>query len=191
MCEKSLKTREDYVLAVKGNQGRLLHDVKQVFIQENDAGDDYTKTEEKSHGRNEVRECWMTTDLRGIRDAERWKNLTSIARVTDTRTVNDKVTRATRYFISSLDTNATEILEAVRKHWQVENTLHWTLDVVFREDESRTRIGHAQENFSLVRKLALNILRKYTGSKDSLKTKRYKAALSTDYLFTILSASFP
>jgi predicted transposase YbfD/YdcC len=192
IVRKIIENKGDYVLAVKGNQGRLLHDIKQSFKVKNDTSRDYTKTEEKGHGRNEVRECWMTTDLSGIRDIARWKDLASVARVTDTRMVNGKVANATRYFISSLDTNAAEILRAVRQHWQVENKLHWTLDVVFREDESRARIGNSQENLSLVRKLALNILRKHFDStKDSLKIKRYKATLSPDYLLEILAAASP
>ena len=191
IVRKIVENKGDYVLAVKGNQGRLLHDIKQSFTEENDTSCDYTKTEEKGHGRNEVRECWLATDLTGIRDVHRWKKLKSVARVTDTRTMNGKVSSATRYFISSLDTNATEILQAVRQHWQVENKLHWTLDMVFREDESRVRIGNAQANLSLVRKLALNILRKHTGSNDSLNIKRYKATLDPNYLLELLASASP
>lgn len=187
IVKKIIENKGDYVLAVKGNQGRLLHDIKQVFAAPNKRCD-YVKTEEKAHGRNEVRECWLTHNLSSVRDIKRWDNLVSVARITNTRTIDGKSSIETRYFISSLRTQATEVLQAVRKHWEVENKLHWTLDVVFREDESRVRIGYAQENLSLIRKLVLNMLRKHP-SKDSLKTKRFKAALDSGYLPKILAAS--
>lgn len=187
IVKKIIENKGDYVLAVKGNQGRLLNDITQLFNKENNQYD-YIKTTEQSHGRNEIRECWITNNLTAIRDIEKWDKLATVARVTDTRTVNGKESIATRYFISSLDTTAVEILRTVRQHWQVENKLHWTLDVVFREDESRIRLGHAQQNLALVRKLALNILRKYFPGKDSLNIKRFKAALNPDYLLQIMDA---
>jgi predicted transposase YbfD/YdcC len=144
---------------------------------------------EKGHGREESRECWMTNDLSVVRDKKRWHNLTSIARITDTRTVHGKTSTATRYFISSLDTSASEILKAVRAHWGVENSLHWTLDIAFREDESRTRIGHAQQNLALVRKIALNILRNERTAKGGVKSKRLQAGWDNGYLLDVLKTT--
>jgi predicted transposase YbfD/YdcC len=103
-----------------------------------------------------------------------------------TRTVNGSTAVESRYFISSLAPNASAILSAVRAHWKVENTLHWSLDVSFREDESRIRIGHAQQNLALVRKLALNLLRKEKTATGGIKAKRMKAAWNHDYFLSLL-----
>ena len=104
----------------------------------------------------------------------------------DTRTIGNVTTAATRYVISSLPADAPKILSAVRAHWRVENNLHWSLDVVFREDASRIRMGHAQANFALLRKFALNMLKKETSVKSGLKTKRFRAGLSEEYLLKVI-----
>lgn len=187
ITRKIVENKGDYVLAVKGNQRRLLNDIKKTFDTENSSCFDYTKTTtEKAHGRKERRECWSTSNLYQIRDLNRWNTLTSISKIVDTRVMNGKTTIATRYFISSLKSDSKEILRAVREHWKVENSLHWILDVVFREDESRVRIGHSQKNLTVVRKIALNLLKNEKSVKNGVKAKRFRAGLNSDYLLKVL-----
>jgi predicted transposase YbfD/YdcC len=183
IVKKIKEQSADYVLAAKGNQGRLHRDIKKVFERFR-TGMTRAQTMGKSHGRSEVRECWATTDLSSVRDVLRWDGLRSIAAITDTRTIDGKTTATTRYFISSLSADASRILSAVRAHWKIENSLHWSLDMAFKEDYARSRIGHAQENLALVRKLALNILKRDTG-KGSLIGKRKRAGWNEEYLLKV------
>lgn len=174
----------DYCLAVKRNQKRLLEDITDTFEKESDH--DYYKTTEHGHGREEIRECWAQDNLAGMRDKERWYKLTSIVKITDTRIIGEKKTQATRYFISSKESDAKELLETVRAHWKIENSLHWSLDVSFGEDLSRTRKGHAAENLSLVRKIALNLVKHEKTTKVGIKSKRKLAGWDDSYLCKIL-----
>ncbi len=185
IAKKIAQRKGKYVLAVKGNQQKLLDDIQEMFRGKKDAFD-YAETTEKSHGRIEKRECWSTDIFTTIRNGGRWKNLASVIEITDTRILEKKETTSTRYFISSLKSNASEALRAVREHWKVENSLHWTLDMVFREDESRIRIGHAQKNLALVRKIALNLLKKERESKHGIRAKRFQASLSNEYLLKVI-----
>ncbi len=179
------KHKADYVLAVKRNQGRLHRDICDTFSNE-DTVTSVAETSERAHGREEVRVCTVTDDLSHIRDLKKWEGLTSIAKVVSTRTTDGKTSTATRYFMSSLKPDAKEILSAVRAHWEVENGLHWSLDVSFREDESRVRMGHAAKNLAVVRKIALNLIRKETKTKGSVRTKRLRAGWNLDYLLDIV-----
>jgi predicted transposase YbfD/YdcC len=189
IVKKALENKADYVLAVKGNQGRLEEDIVSVF-EKDEVRIDRAETSERSHGREETRACRVTDDLSSIRDRHRWDGLTSIAAVT--RTWNDRTgirSSETRYFISSLAPDAQDILRVVRAHWRVENSLHWSLDISFREDESRVRVGHAGQNLALVRKLALNLLRRETSAKMGIKAKRLQAGWSEEYLLTVLGVN--
>lgn len=185
IVKKIVENKGEYVLAVKGNQDRLLRDTTAIF-DKNITDTDYVCTSEKAHGREEIRECWVSTNMNSISDIEKWDGLKSVARITDTRTINGKKTIATRYFISSLKQDAGEILRVVRAHWKVENSLHYTLDIAFREDESRIRIGHAARNLALVRKLALNLLRREKTATSGVKAKRLQAGWSNEYLLKVL-----
>ena len=188
IVKKIRQHKADYLLAVKGNQRRLQRDIKAIFDNQALKSDnDYCRTSEVAHGREAIRECWVSRNLKSVRDIDRWEDLASVARVTHTRTVNGKTSTETRHYITSLEVNATKLLTAVRDHWKIENSLHWSLDVSFREDESRIRIGHAQENLSLVRKLALHLLKADTTTKSGIKAKRLKAALSESYLERVLN----
>jgi len=101
----------------------------------------------------------------------------------------NKTTKAVHFYISSLENNAEKIAKAIRSHWQIENNLHWILDVTFCEDNSRIRRNNSPENFSLLRRLAVNLLKQETTFKGSFKMKRYKAAMDNDYLMKVLTSA--
>lgn len=186
IVKKILNKGADYVLAVKRNQGRLYHDIQKIFKQKQPH---HVRTEESGHGRTEVRECWVTGDLHGIRDLALWDQLTSVALVKHQRTVQEKTTTEIRYYISSLAADAKKILTTVRAHWRIENSLHWTLDVAFNEDGSRVRAGHAAANLAIVRKLALNLLRQETTAHMGIKNKRLSAGWDEEYLLKVLGVA--
>ena len=188
IARKIKEHNAEYVLAVKGNQGRLHRDVRTTFTQHTPVCD-VAETMERGHGREERRVCRVTNDLSHLRDTHRWVGLQSIVAVTSTRTIEGTNSSLTRYFMTSLPPDATKLLSAVRAHWEVENGLHWVLDVSFREDESRARMGHAGENLAVVRKIALNCIRKETKTKGSVRTKRLRAGWNFSYLLDIIGIS--
>lgn len=182
----------DYVLPVKENQPRLLKALQGLF---DDPAEmrwvecDYHRTEDRGHGRVEIRECWSTSDpeyLNYIGTLAEWRGLQSIAMIQAERQLGDQTTVSRRYFISSLKSDAELLLKAVREHWGIENKVHWVLDLAFREDDCRIRKGHGAENFAVLRHIALNLLRRETSAKRSIKGKRMKAALDEKYLLKVL-----
>jgi predicted transposase YbfD/YdcC len=195
IAAKIVKKDADYVLAVKQNQGQLFEDVKDLFAgcqEENflQVPHDYTKTIEKGHGRIEIRECWTLADpefLDYLRHRDAWPKLRALAMVRAERRSGTKRSRETRYYITSVENNATLILESIRAHWGIENGLHWVLDIGFREDESRVRKDHAPENMAILRHIALNLLKQEQTAKIGIKAKRLKAAWDQDYLLKVLS----
>ncbi len=181
----------DYVLALKGNQGTLREDVELFFedAEEHDFRDtdhDYYRTFDKDHGRIERREYWSVSDLDWLEQRQQWTGLRTIGMVRSHRIVDGEKTVETRHFISSLGCNAEQFGHAVRQHWGIENSLHWVLDIAFREDESRIRKGHAAENFGMLRHIALNLLKNDKLSKIGTSAKRKKAGWDNDYLLQIL-----
>jgi predicted transposase YbfD/YdcC len=156
---------------VKENQA-LLHARVKTLLEEailqkfkGLSGDQYTQVG-KDHGRREKRTCWSTPEVHHLKGVGRWPGLKSVLAVESTRTTAGKTTTQRRYFISSLDGEDAQVLaRAVRMHWGIENTLHWTLDVQFKEDQSRTRRGHGDENLSRLRRIALNMLQRETSEK--------------------------
>jgi predicted transposase YbfD/YdcC len=186
----------DYVLSVKENQGHLYEDISVLFAvdQAHDfkyAEYEYKKTVNKGHGRIEIRECYSTSNpayLRLIRHLDNWVGLKSIAMVICTRIIGDKITKEVRYYISSLSSHAERILHAVRKHWSIENKLHWVLDVALREDRSRVRKDQAPENLAVLRHIALNLLKQEKTAKGGIHAKQLQAAWNQDYLLKVLAS---
>lgn len=180
IVKKIRKKQADYVLALKGNQGRLYEDVKLYF--EDDellAQCAYTKTTEKAHGGIEKREYWQTADLAWLEQKKDWAGLKSIAMTRNTIVRDGEETSETRYFISSLPLEVSEISRAIRGHWMVESC-HWHLDVTFREDDNRTLEKQAAFNLNIMRKLALNVLKIYETGKKSLSLKMKRFAIGTN-----------
>jgi predicted transposase YbfD/YdcC len=181
----------DYVLGLKGNQGALHDDVKLYFEDclasgFKDIEYDYYETIDGDHGRIETRRYWTTSDIDWLPDRAPWKNLSSIVMVQRERYVNGTTSMETSYYVTSLKSDAGYVARAVRGHWGIENSLHWVLDIAFREDESRIRKDNAPANFAIIRHMALNLLRKETSLRRSIRTKRLKAGWDTDYLTRIL-----
>lgn len=187
----------DYVLTLKANHGKLHHAVQQWFEQERtDDGDcqvSFCETLETGHHRIETRRYWSVpiTALGALPQLCQWRGLQSLGIVVRERRLWNQITTEVHFYLSSLPPDAQLLANAVRSHWQIENTLHWTLDVTFREDASRIRKGHAAENFALLRRLSVNLLKQENTFKGSLRMKRYKAALDNNYLLKILAASRP
>jgi predicted transposase YbfD/YdcC len=196
-CQKEIASKivdqgADYVLALKGNQGKLYADAKTLFedAQAIDFADcDYHRTVDKGHGRIEIRECWATAHpeyIAALYKPELWTKLQTVVMVRTERRIGDKCETETRYYISSLPGNAKQILSAVRQHWHIENRLHWVLDVTFREDDSRIRTGNAPQNMAVIRHMALNLLKQEQSTKLSMRCKRLRAGWNDSYLTKVL-----
>ena len=185
----------DYVLALKGNQPQLHEAVVETFAVEQAEGfegcdHDCHQTVNKNHGRIETRCCWVI----GTPEYSRYvdpdgvgPDLQSLIMIEAQRRQGDQVTAETRYYISSLPADARVLLQAVRSHWGIENSLHWVLDMAFREDASRVRTGHAAHNLSLLRRMALNLLRRETTAKGGIAARRKQAGWNDGYLLKVLS----
>jgi predicted transposase YbfD/YdcC len=183
----------EYVIALKGNQGNLHAEVENFFQQAKEvlpieSGCDFAQTVEKNRGRVEERKVWAC-NLSWLEDAELlkdWMGIQSAICVQSNRTLKGKTTTEFRYYISSLEPTAERHAAITRSHWGVENGVHWHLDVTFGEDRNKTRAGYGAENFSLMRKAALNLLKADTSVKAGIETKRKVAGWSPDYLLKIL-----
>ena len=195
IVKKIVKKEADYVLAVKDNQKNLhgdIHDFFKTAKENNFKGIDYDYFEElsKGHGRIEYRKYWLSTNLETIGNADHWEKLNCIGMVESQRTVNGKTSIEIRNFIATIKCDAKQFSYAVREHWGIENSLHWVLDVTFREDDSRIRRDWSSENMSVFRHIVLNTLKQDKETKKSLKAKRFKAALEPDYAEKILNDIF-
>ncbi len=180
----------DYILTVKENQPHLFEDIQKCFDDAcaNDMAGvrhDLYATEEKGHGREEKRAYLIIEEPEGIRNKEEWEKLKIIGMCYSERTVNGKTSTATRYFIGSRKATARTYGKVLRNHWGVENNLHWQLDINFGEDDSRIRERCAADNFGLLRRVALSLIKQHP-DKMSVACKRLAAALDAEFLEEIL-----
>lgn len=191
IAQKIVDRNGQYVLALKGNQSAL-HDDVQAFMDDRIARGvtrqgDYYETVEKSHGRIETRKCWTCGQVDWLTQRHAWTGLAAMVAVECTRTVHDKTSTERRYFISSHSgRQAQKLAVLIRNHWRVENSLHWTLDVCFNEDQCRVRVANAAENLARIRRISLLLLKQEKTCKLGIQSKRAKAAYDRDYLLTLL-----
>jgi predicted transposase YbfD/YdcC len=181
-----IEKKADYVLAVKGNQGLLAEQVRESFLLLN--SDAVSEEFDCDHGRVEQRRCSVIADLSMVDKAAEWASLQGLVRIESERyhKATGKTEREVRYYITSLKPDAARLNSVIRQHWGIENKLHWVLDVGFGEDLDRKRAGHAAQNFSLLNRIALNMLKQETTFKRGIKGKRLKAAWNHPYLLKLL-----
>ncbi len=195
-CQKDIAQQlrthgADYILAVKDNQPRLLQDIQETLADHFErvpAADPCGhQTVDQGHGRREVRTYSLVTDLSGIRDRALWADLHGVCMVLSERTVGDQTTMEVRYYVGSFPGTVQEYAEVIRGHWGIENTLHWVLDVTFREDASRARADHGAENLAWLRRMAVSLLKNDTTCQRSLRQKSIKALCDHEFLLQLLS----
>lgn len=198
-CQKEIAAHiidkgADYVLALKGNHANVHEEIRTFFedavppcaIQCADTAEkdkmDFHQTIEKGHGRIETRRYWQSTDIEWFQDKRLWKGIRSFGMVESIRKVKTESSIERRYYLSSLPLDAERFGNAVRGHWGIENSLHWSLDVIFREDDSRARIQNAAQNMATLRRITLNLIKKDRSKNCSLRSKRYIAAIDQKFL---------
>ena len=192
IAQKIVDKKADYILALKGNQGTLREDVD-LFVAEQKARDfkDTTvsraETIDGDHGRIETRTITVIHDTDWLQERHAWPGLRSVIMVESTRELSDKTEREIRFYITSLVLIANQIAPLVRDHWAVENSLHWVLDMVFRDDECRLRTNHAPANFATLKHMALNLIRR-AKTKDSIRLRRKVAAWDDEFLVSLVAA---
>ena len=197
IARQIIKEGADYILALKANHGNLYKSVKKFFkhAKETDwAGIEYSYDDGTSagHYRIEYRQVWVVpiAQIPHLANAKKWPGFKSIVMVRRKRTLWNGETDKPSYYISSLEPDAALIAHSIRSHWSIENGLHWVLDVTFNEDHSRIRMGHGPENVALLRRLCINLIKQHP-SKDSIATKRFRAALSREFLLELLTLPQP
>ena len=181
----------DYVISLKGNQGTLQKEVELLFqhAKENDFqgfSHETHETTDGEHGRIEIRRFTTTNEIDWFEDKHKWAKLTSFGMIESQREIGDKISSETRLYISSLPSDAKIFAQASRAHWGVENGLHWCLDIGFREDDSRIRIGHAATNLSIIRRFALNLIKQDKTRKHGVKASRKRAGWDDRYMLHLL-----
>jgi len=193
IAEQVITGGGDYILALKGNQGNLCKGVEQFFEQAlssdwQDIEHSYYERTESNHHRIEYRQVWVVplSAVPELANAHLWKGLNAIVMVRRKRTLWNKVEEEVSYYITSLSVDATKMAGYIRAHWSIENNCHWVLDVTFKEDRSRIRMGHGPENTGLLRRLCLGVLKR-DSSKGSLVQKRYRAAMDDAFMMSLLA----
>ncbi len=186
IASKIVKQGADYILAVKGNQPLLEEGIQDTIRFNEHISSDADV--DCGHGRIETRECFVYTNLEMIESADQWEGLKTIFRIDSQRTIKStgETSLQTRYYISSLEAHAKQFNTWTRSHWAIENNLHWTLDVVFGEDQSRKRKGYAAQNFNTIRKTVMALLVNEQQWKASKKRKRSKALQNEKYRENLL-----
>tara|TARA_B100001059_G_scaffold109863_1_gene109912 strand:- start:109 stop:1269 length:1161 start_codon:yes stop_codon:yes gene_type:complete len=198
-CQKTIASacianEADYLLAVKGNQKNLEQDIQNHIEAhweahpKDELSDYFHEASNRGHGRQEYRCCWVFRNIDKLRDHGSWEGLKQFCVVQADRTINGMVSTALRFYICSKEMTAQAMLDATRTHWEVENNLHWMLDIAFSEDACQTKNDNGAENLSTLRRMALNILQLDKTCKRSIKGKRKKAGWSNSYLAKLLKS---
>ena len=192
IAKKIIAKKADYIIALKGNQGTLHDDVK-VFVAEQKANDfrdtviSQYKTVDADHGRIETRTYTAIHDVEWLQERHDWPGLEGVIMVESRRESDGKITQETRFYITSLILLANLVGPMIRDHWMIENGLHWIMDMVFRDDECRVRTENAPANFTTLKHMANNLIRKMPG-KDSQRLKRKTAGWDDDFLASLVAA---
>lgn len=196
IAKKIKEQKADYILAVKENQGALYHALKGAFDWAESTRFEamvYDQCEDKdfAHGRIEKRKCTVLPMMYLHSFKEKWMGLTSLIRIERERIIklSGEISISCDYYISSLEMDAPLILGSVREHWGIENKVHWLLDVVFREDDSRIRERNSAQNMTALRRMAINMIRRDTSNKQSIKIRRMMAGWDSRYLEKILTVN--
>lgn len=184
----------DYILALKQNHPTLYGQVKNWFEQQLSHGFEgtlhsYDQRVERGHHRTEKRSCWCVplSQLPTLHHQNDWVGLQCVVMVVRVRHLWNKTTREVQFYLTSLSCNAERVAQAIRLHWGIENSLHWTLDVTWNEDACRVRTGHGPQNLALLRRLALNALNLEQSYKRSNRQKSHRAAMDNNYMLTVLA----
>ena len=192
IAQKILDKKADYILALKGNQGTLREDAELFASEQKANGFKDTKvsrhkTVDGDHGRIETRTITAIHDVAWLQERHDWPGLRGIVMIESTREIGEEIEREMRFYITSLVLLAYALGPIIRSHWAVENSLHWVMDMIFRDDECRIRTDHAPANFTTLKHMAHNLIRKAPG-KDSLRLKRKIAAWDDDFLAGLIAA---
>lgn len=192
IAQKIIDKKADYVLALKGNQGSLREDVELFAAEQTARSFADTKisqatTVDGDHGRIETRTTTVIHDVAWLQARHDWPGLKAVVMVESSREVSGKTEQETRFYVTSLVMLAAFLGPVVRSHWAVENSLHWVMDMIFRDDECRIRIDHAPANFTTIKHIALNLMRR-PSSKDSLRLRRKVAGWDDDFLASLVAA---
>ena len=191
IAEKIVENKGNYVIGLKGNQPKLHEQVKAQFqhwVSSHFTGApvDWFEQTEKNRDRTEIRRVWCSESLEAIPQAASWPSIRSIIMVESVRRTADHESVDQRYYVSSSAPDAERLAQAIRQHWSIENSVHWVLDMTFAEDQSRVRERQAAENLSLLRKIAMNIVRADKTKKASMRGKRRIAGWDEEYLAILL-----
>ncbi len=187
ITETIIDAGADYVIQVKENQKKLYGDIAFFFQDPTNGPFDIFKALDGEYGRIETRHYLTTSDLGWLQGKEDWAGINTISIVVRERDINGVTSSESSFFISNLENHASSLAKPVKEHWGIENGLHWCFDIAFREDHCRVRKGHAPENFSILRHMATNLLKREKALKSGLQTNRLKAAWDPDYLMKLLA----
>ena len=192
IAHKIIDKKADYVLALKGNQGSLREDVEIFVAEQEDIGFkdceiSQHRTIDGDHDRIETRMTTVIHDAEWLQERHNWPGLKAIVMVESSREISGKIQQETRFYITSLVMLADLVGPAIRSHWAIENSLHWVMDMLFRDDECRVRTNHAPANFATIKHIAHNLLRKASG-KSSMRSRRKAAGWDDDFLASLVTA---
>ena len=191
IAQRVIDKKADYVLALKSNQGSLRDDAE-LFVTEQKASG-FVDTEisrdttvDGDHGRIETRTTTVIHDVEWLQQRHSWPGLKGLVIVESCREISGKIERETRYYITSMSMTAVHLGHVIRSHWAIENSLHWVMDMMFRDDECRVRTDHAPANFATIKHMAINLLRRPPG-KQSLRGRRKAASWDDDFLASLIA----